>query len=177
MKIIGEIYPSVNQEFRKVSMYGGSGKYIVYKGYIFRPIAANSGGESFYPGVPDWVDKTNTGIGAFMVGNNTKEQLINYAARTGDIGKTGAKYLKVVRGAGVAGSVFGMGVSGYNIYNDYSQGGIEAVNGWDIADFGAGAAGLGATIFLVSNPVGWAISGGVAIYFTVRLIHDVATDD
>jgi hypothetical protein len=145
--------------------------------FLISFVAANSGGESSYAGVPDWVDKTNTGIGAFMVGNNTKEQLINYAARTGDIGKTGAKYLKVVRGAGVAGSVFGMGVSGYNIYNDYSQGGIEAVNGWDIADFGAGAAGLGATIFLVSNPVGWAISGGVAIYFTVRLIHDVATDD
>ena len=138
---------------------------------------ANTGAESFYTSVPDWVDKTNTGVGAFMVGNNTKEQLISYAARTGNIGKTGAKYLKVIRSTGFAGSVFGMGVSGYNIYNDYSQGGIESVNGWDIADFGAGAAGLGATIFLASNPVGWAISGGVAIYFTVRLTHDVATDD
>jgi len=135
------------------------------------------GGNSAYNDVPGWVDKANTGVGAFMVGNNAKEQLISYASRTGDIGKAGVKYLKVVRSTGVAGSLFGMGVSGYNIYNDYSQGGIEAVNGWDVADFGVGAAGLGATIFLVTNPVGWVISGGVAIYFTVRLIHDATTED
>lgn len=112
-----------------------------------------------------------------MVGDNAKEQLISYASSTGDIGKAGVGYLKVARSTGVAGTLFGMGVSGYNIFNDYSQGGIEAVNGWDLADFGVGAASLGATIFLVSNSVGWIITGGATIYFTVRLIHDAATDN
>jgi hypothetical protein len=109
--------------------------------------------------------------------STAKLELIIYAASTGDIGKTGAKYLKFIKGTGVAGSVFGMGVSGYNIYNDYSQGGMDAVNGWDVADFGVGAASLGATIFLASNPIGWGIAIGAGVYFGARLIYDVATDD
>jgi len=143
--------------------------------------ATNGEGNLSYTSVPDWVNKTNTGVGAFMIANTTKEQLISYAARTGDIGKTRAKYLKVVKGTGVAGSVFGMGVSGYNIYNDYSQGGIEAVNGWDVTDFGVGAVGLGvsglATFGLVSNPIGWGVAIGTGIYFGGRLIYDIARNE
>jgi hypothetical protein len=156
---------------------GGIRSIYVNQGLGIGDDAANGGGNSSYTGTPDWLDKTNTGVGSFMIANTTKEQLISYAARTGDIGKTGAKYLKVVKGAGVAGSVFGMGVSSYNIYNDYSQGGIDAVNGWDVADFGVGAASLGATIFLASNPIGWGIAIGAGVYFGARLIYDVATDD
>lgn len=164
------------------------GSPVVYKYTVNRKMVSKrkntiqgGGGNSAYNDVPTWIDKANTGVGAFMVGNNAKEQLISYAARTGDIGKTGAKYLKVVRGTGVAGSVVGMGISGYNIYNDYSQGGIDAVNGWDIADFGIGAVGLTTTglvtLGLISNPIGWVVAGGVAVYFGARLIYDVTTKE
>ncbi|MBU2651874.1 MAG: hypothetical protein KKA81_13170 [Bacteroidetes bacterium] len=132
---------------------------------------------SSYNSVPEWVGTANSIVGAFMIANTTKEQLISYAARTGDIGKTGSKYLRFVKSTGVAGALFGMGVSGYHIYNDYSQGGIDAVNGWDVADFSIGAASLGATIFLASNPVGWGIAIIAGAYFGARLIYDVAKED
>ena len=140
-------------------------------------VPSGGGDNSANNDVPEWVYIANTGVGAFVVGDNAKEQLISYASSTGDIGKAGVGYLKVARATGMAGTLFGIGVSGYNIYTDYSQGGIDAVNGWDLADFSVGAASLGATIFLVSNPVGWIITGGATIYFTVRLIHDAATDN
>jgi len=31
------------------------------------------------------------------------------------------------------------------------------------------------TIFLASNPVGWAIAGGATIYFGVRFVYDIST--
>lgn len=107
--------------------------------------------------------------------NSVKGNLVEWGMEGANWGKSGAQYVKVVRGAGIAGSVFGMGVSGYNMYTDYSQGGIDAVNGWDVADFGVGTAGLGATVFLVSNPVGWAIAGGATIYFGARFVYDIST--
>lgn len=76
---------------------------------------------------------------------------------------------------GIAGSLFGMGVSSYNMYSDYSQYGT--VNSWDVADFGVGAASLGATIFLISNPVGWVIVGGASVYFISRAVYDATTND
>jgi hypothetical protein len=141
--------------------------------------AANSGGmNSSINGTPEWMQTTGKVVAASGPTNQVKQQLFNLASKSG----TGTpanqlKYIKGVRGLGAAGSVFGMGVSGYNIYNDYQQGGIDAVNGWDVADFGVGAASLGAGIFLASNPVGWVIAGGATIYFTGRLIYDLATDE
>jgi len=105
--------------------------------------------------------------------------MLDWGMHSANWGKTGAQYMKVDRGAGVAGSVFGMGVSGYNMYTDYSQGGIDAVNGWDVADFGVGAVGLTTTglvvLGLFSNPVGWAIAGCATIYFGARFVYDIST--
>jgi hypothetical protein len=111
--------------------------------------------------------------------NQIKQQLFSLASKT-DKTVNNLKYVKGVRYLGTAGTVFGMGVSGYNIYNCYNKGGIEAVNGWDIADFSVGAAGLTTTglvsIGLISNPVGWVVAGGSTIYFTGRLIYDLNKD-
>jgi len=121
------------------------------------------------------LNETATGVSAIGFSNSVKGYILDWGMQGANWGKTGTKYIKAARGTGIAGSVFGMGVSGYNMYTDYSQGGINAVNGWDIADFGVGATGLGATIFLSSNPVGWAIAGGATIYFGARFIHDIST--
>ena len=121
------------------------------------------------------LNEAATGVSAMSFSNSVKGNLVEWGMKGANWGKSGAQYVKVVRGAGIAGSVFGMGVSGYNMYTDYSQGGIDAVNGWDVADFGVGAAGLGATVFLVSNPVGWSIAGGATIYFGARFVYDIST--
>lgn len=121
------------------------------------------------------IDAAVTGVSAFGFANEVKSELLQLGMQGADWGLAGARYVKVVRGAGIVGSVFGMGVSGYHIYTDFSQDGIDAVNGWDVTDFGVGAAGLGATIFLASNPVGWVIAGSATIYFGARFIYDIST--
>jgi RHS repeat-associated protein len=134
-------------------------------------------------GTPEWITNTGRGVGAFMPANTTKEVLIDYVRTTGNIGKTGAKYLKIVRGAGVTGSLIGVGVSGVNIYNDYDKNGngFGDVNNWDVADASVGIAGLGVTglvtLGLVSNPIGWGVAIGTGVYFGARLIYDIATDE
>lgn len=74
--------------------------------------------------------------------------------------------LKVAKVAGPIASVAGIGVSTYNIASGKGS-------GWDYADIGVNAVGLGTTALvtlgLVSNPVGWVIGGGVLIYNGVRL--------
>lgn len=71
------------------------------------------------------------------------------------------------------------GVAGYNIYNSLNNG--TDVNGKDVADFSVGAVGLGTaglvTLGIVSNPVGWVIGGGVAIYSLGSLAYDLYTTD
>ena len=121
------------------------------------------------------LNEASISVSAISLSNSIKANLMEWGMQGANWGKVGAKYMKVVRGTGIAGSVFGMSVSGYHIYNDYSQGGINAINGLDVADFGVGAVGLGATIFLASNPVGWAIVGGTTIYFGSRFIYDIST--
>ncbi|MDR7209623.1 hypothetical protein [Flavobacterium piscis] len=43
----------------------------------------------------------------------------------------------------------------------------------DYLDVGVGTASIGAVIFLASNPVGWAIGAGTALYFAGRLVYDI----
>ena len=43
----------------------------------------------------------------------------------------------------------------------------------DYADLTIGGASIGATVFLASNPIGWAITFGATIYFTARLGYDL----
>lgn len=122
-------------------------------------------------------DEAATGISAFGFANDVKGNLLEWGMQGANWGKAGARYMKVVRGTGVAGSVFGMGVSSYNMYSDYSQYGT--VNGWDVADFGVGLTGVTAStlvaVGLVSNPVGWVIAGGATIYFGARFVYDIST--
>lgn len=101
--------------------------------------------------------------------------MFNLAAKTGELSPGALKYVKFIKGTGIAGSVFGIGVSGFNIYNDLSN--DRRVDGWDVSDLGVGLTGLGATIFLASNPVGWVIGIGAGVYFTGRLIYDVTHND
>ncbi len=149
-------------------------------GYASNLIVASTGGGGE---TPEWITNTGRGVGAFMPANTTKEVLIDYVKTTGNIGKTGAKYLKIVRGAGVTGSLIGVGVSGVNIYNDYDKNGngFGDVNNWDVADASVGIAGLGVTslvtIGLVSNPIGWGVAIVTGVYFGARLIYDTATDE
>lgn len=121
-------------------------------------------------------DKANRIVGGLMFANTTKEQLFNLAAKTGELSPGALKYVKFIKGTGIAGSVFGIGVSGFNIYNDLSN--DRPVDGWDVSDLGVGLlTGLGAAIFLASNPVGWVIGIGAGVYFTGRLIYDVTHND
>ncbi|MCO6174979.1 RHS repeat-associated core domain-containing protein [Flavobacterium sp. NRK F10] len=82
------------------------------------------------------------------------------------LGKYGLKILKYSKVAGVVGTTVGVAYSGYKIY----KGTATTI---DYVDVGVGVTSLGATLFLASNPVGWAIGAGAAIYFTGRLVYDL----
>ena len=75
---------------------------------------------------------------------------------------------KVTRYAGTTASVLTTGYSTYKVENQYKLGGVQNINGWDFADAGVGAIGLGASSLaffgIISNPVGWGIGAGVLIY-------------
>jgi hypothetical protein len=119
------------------------------------------------------LNEAATGVSAMSLYNSRKGFLLDWGMRGANWGKTGARYMKLLRGAGIAGTVFGMGVSSYNIVSDIQAG--NAVNSWDVADLSVGAVGLGAAIFLASNPVGWVIAGGATIYFGARFFYDIST--
>lgn len=120
------------------------------------------------------------GVSAFGFVNSVKENLIRSAGAFGDLGIGGIKYLNAVRGFGVATSIVGIGISGNRILDSYiqGQGGINQVNGWDVADFSIGIGGLTTTglvtFGLASNPVGWFVGAGVSIYFTSRFFYKVS---
>jgi hypothetical protein len=84
---------------------------------------------------------------------------------------------RMVRGVAVIGSVLSTGYSTLQVYDQWDDGGIQNVNGWDATDAGVGLLGLGATglayFGLISNPVGWAIGAGVLIYSGSRLAYDL----
>ncbi|MEZ5199153.1 MAG: RHS repeat-associated core domain-containing protein [Bacteroidales bacterium] len=156
---------------------GGSsdGKLVVTHNTTYTVSGISIGGDQAGGGVNDGLtlNEAATGVSAMSLSNSIKGNLVEWGMKGADWGKTGARYMKAVRGAGIAGTVFGMGVSTYNIVSDVQAG--NAVNSWDVADLSVGAAGLGATIFLASNPVGWVIAGGATIYFGARFVYDIST--
>ncbi len=93
------------------------------------------------------------------------------SARAGQFATTS----KVVKWTGIVGTAFMTGVATYNIVDDVSHN--RSVSGWDIADGAVGAVGLtGAGLSsagIISNPVGWGIGAGVAIYGWGRLWFDL----
>jgi RHS repeat-associated protein len=118
-------------------------------------------------------DAVNNGISAFGIGNGVKGSMIAAAINSGETATLALKtYGKVTDALGVAGGLVAMGSSGYNMYNQYQQNHqISDIHIGDVGDFTVGAASVGATVFLATNPVGWAIGVGAAVYFTGRFIY------
>ena len=113
---------------------------------------------------------------AFFLTTSRMDPLIQWGMREGsDWGRLGSRISGAFRSIGIAGYTIGMGFSIYNMANDYSEGGIAAISPLYVGDFAVGAAGLYATIFLASNPVGWVIAGGATLYFGARFIYDIST--
>ena len=88
------------------------------------------------------------------------------AWRTVNVLDKHAKYVKYAKGAGVIGTGISVGMAGRDIY----MGDGTTI---DYFDVGIGTASIGAAIFLASNPVGWVISTGAAVYFAGRLVYDI----
>ena len=122
-------------------------------------------------GSSNWNSFVN-GIGAFTFANGVKAELIGYASTLDEVPSVASKYLKFSKGLGVVGGFIGMGSSAYNIYNDYNEGGSGNVSGWDVADFFVVGGTTAATIFLGSNPVGWAIAVAGGGYYIYRALSE-----
>ena len=88
------------------------------------------------------------------------------AWRTANVLGKNAKYVKYAKGAGVIGTGISVGMAGRDIYNG------EGTT-IDYFDVGVCTASIGAAIFLASNPVGWVIGTGAAVYFAGRLVYDI----
>ncbi len=115
----------------------------------------------------------NNGITAFGIGNGVKGSMLSVALNSGEEATRAlTTYGKVTDAVGVAGGVVAMGSAGYNMYKQYEQNHrLSDIHIGDVGDFTVGAASVGATIFLATNPIGWAIGAGAALYFTGRLIY------
>lgn len=88
------------------------------------------------------------------------------------LSKTGAATIKII---GTAGGILGglsASYSTYKVANQYLDGGVANVNGWDVADAAVGWAGTASAAVLLlgtTNPVGWAVLGiGAACYGAFR---------
>ena len=120
--------------------------------------APNSGGELSYTGIPDWVNKTNIGIGAFTTANGVKTELIEFAGKSASLGKSGAQYLKYAKGLGYVGAGLTTTYTSANAGIYYYNGGTD----WQV--------GAKATLDVVMTgvtflgPIGLGIS---ATYFIV----------
>lgn len=139
----------------------------------------------------------NTTMGAFGLATGAKHLMleggaalnrgmhiskVNNTSMIRTYGATGAKYLKYSKGLGTFGSVVTTGYAGYNVYKQFSNGGMsEVFQHRDILDAGVGAVGLAATglayFGLISNPIGWGIGIGILIYGGATLIYDAVNKD
>lgn len=137
-------------------------------------------------------DKINTVIGTSSLAFGMKETIIEGGAalnrginisKVNNIsllrtyGATGAKYLKLFKTFGVAGSIVTTGYSASKVYDQAESGGVnEILKHRDILDAGVGGVGLGAVglayFGIISNPVGWGIGAGILIYGGVTLVYD-----
>jgi hypothetical protein len=110
------------------------------------------------------LSEVGTAVGAFGFANGVKANLVEWGMKGADWGKTGARYVKFVKRAGVAGVVINVGISGYSSYDYYyNQNGTD----WRV--------GTKATLDVIMGgvslawPIGTAVGGA---YF----ILDVSTN-
>ena len=81
-----------------------------------------------------------------------------------------AKYIRGLGRFSTVGTLYGMGISGMNMYDSLTR--FRPINKWDAADFFAGGATIVATVFLAGTPVGWVMAVGGVLYFTGREIYN-----
>jgi len=150
-------------------------------------VGFGNGGAQGQGGMNGWAADVNTGIGAFNAANSLKTQLIEYAVRsnyksastwsefnnlrssqqtwrtTNTLGKTGASYLKYVKGLGYIGAGLTTAYSVTNTYNYYNSGGTDwsvyTKSGLDVimtgvAFLGPIGFGISATYFILDTSTG-----------------------
>jgi hypothetical protein len=126
-------------------------------------------GLGFGAGVKDMVIE-----GGAALNRGTKIWNVNNTSVIRSYGAAGAKYLKLSKGLGVAGSVVTTLYSGSKVLDQITTpGGINNVKTRDVFDTVIGAAGVGAFFFMSSNPIGWGVGAGVLLYGAGTMIHDI----
>lgn len=87
---------------------------------------------------------------------------------TNALGRFGGKLLSVTKGIGIVSGIIQVGMKSYEIYEK----GAENASVRDWADLTVNAAGLGAAVFLASNPIGLAIGATALVYSIGTAIYD-----
>lgn len=138
------------------------------------------------------IDKWNSAANGIGIGTGIKSEIWTYAvaqnyksARStwdfvnlrpsqqtwrinNTLGKFGTKAFNLTKGLGTVAGAIQVGVKGYEIYNK----GVENATVRDWTDLTVNTAGLVATIFFASNPIGWAVGGAALIYSIGTTIYD-----
>jgi len=163
-------------------------------GYILTIIGGEFDGQQFYdfgnyellPEIEIQSGGSDSGSGIKFLGFSPSEigVLANgagvYAGTLETYAKNTARMERIAKISGrfsTGLSIYSTASSGYKVYNQYQTGGVENIDGWDLADTTVGVVGLGGSVLvtlgIVSNPVGWVIGAGVLIYGGVRFIQDM----
>lgn len=151
-----------------------------YDAVYLETISASNSGDEFNWGIPIGLTGTVISAGTEYAGNLVRTAFktgttpaawakltaSQRAWRTASVLGKNAKYVKYAKGAGIVGTGISVGMAGYDIAS--GEGTMI-----DYFDVGVGTAALGAAIFMATNPVGWAIGVGAAVYFAGRLVYDI----
>jgi RHS repeat-associated protein len=153
------------KDFYTITRKNSAGEWVtvgvrIWGTYTMKSISpSGDGGNGNSPaGLPEWTSTANTGVGAFSTANGAKEKLIEFAAKSAPLGKTGTQYLKYVKGLGYVGAGLSTTYSFANAGTYYYNGGTD----WQV--------GAKATLDVIMTgvgflgPIGFGIS---AIYFVV----------
>jgi len=133
-----------------------------------------------------------TGVGSGMFGYTSKPAPFRYAQNVNGVSRSApvlsrAHTITSLRAAAnlsrlnVITSVLGTGYTLGKINSDYSRGGWNNVNNWDVADAAVGGLGLataaGVQLLLISNPVGWSIGLGISAYYGARFLYEYSKEE